>query len=391
MIELLARLFIRNSRHTDDPRVRTAYGMLCSAVAITLNILLAAAKFVVGTLAGSVSITADAMNNLSDVGSGALTLVGFRLSGKKPDLEHPFGHGRIEYVMGLVIAGIILYAGIDALRGAAGKLLHPEAMEFTWAAVAVLVLSILVKIYMSVFYRRIGRKIGSTAMEMSGADALNDTISTALTLVCLLVYKFTGLDLDAYAGIVVAVLLLKTGYEGGKETLGQLLGQRPSAELAEKVRQIVLSYPEVLAIHDLVIHDYGPGRCHVSLHAEVDGEGNIYELHEAIDRAMSELDHKLGWRRCARKRCSFCGASIPCSACTISAWCRESTGRISSLTCSCRSGISSRTRTCAKPSAPPWRSATRTAGASSRSINPIHTANFAAGRTKPRILYALRR
>ncbi len=268
MIELLARLFIRNSRHTDDPRVRTAYGMLCSAVAITLNILLAAAKFVVGTLAGSVSITADAMNNLSDVGSGALTLVGFRLSGKKPDLEHPFGHGRIEYVMGLVIAGLILYAGIDALRGAAGKLLHPEAME--------LVLSILVKIYMSVFYRRIGRKIGSTAMEMSGADALNDTISTALTLVCLLVYKFTGLDLDAYAGIVVAVLLLKTGYEGGKETLGQLLGQRPSAELAEKVRQIVLSYPEVLAIHDLVIHDYGPGRCHVSLHAEVDGEGNIY-------------------------------------------------------------------------------------------------------------------
>ena len=199
MIELLARLFIRDSRHTDDPRVRTAYGMLCSAVAITLNILLAAAKFVVGTLAGSVSITADAMNNLSDVGSGALTLVGFRLSGKKPDLEHPFGHGRIEYVMGLVIAGLILYAGVDALRGAAGKLLHPEAMEFTWAAVAVLVLSILVKIYMSVFYRRIGRKIGSTAMEMSGADALNDTISTALTLVCLLVYKFTGLDLDASA------------------------------------------------------------------------------------------------------------------------------------------------------------------------------------------------
>ena len=211
-MELLARLFIRDSHHTDDPRVRAAYGTLCSAVAIALNILLAAAKFIVGTLVGSVSITADAMNNLSDVGSGALTLVGFRLSGKKPDLEHPFGHGRIEYVMGLVIAGLILYAGIDALRGALGKLLHPEPMEFTWAAAAVLVLSILVKIYMSVFYRRIGRKIGSTAMEMSGADALNDTISTALTLVCLLVYKFTGLDLDAYAGIILAVLLLKTGY-----------------------------------------------------------------------------------------------------------------------------------------------------------------------------------
>ena len=223
MIELLARLFIRDSRHTDDPRVRTAYGMLCSAVAITLNILLAAAKFVVGTLAGSVSITADAMNNLSDVGSGALTLVGFRLSGKKPDLEHPFGHGRIEYVMGLVIAGLILYAGVDALRGAAGKLLHPEAMEFTWAAVAVLGLSILVKIYMSVFYRRIGRKIGSTAMEMSGADALNDTISTALTLVCLLVYKFTGLDLDAYAGIV-----------GGAAAQNRVRGRKGNARAAPR-------------------------------------------------------------------------------------------------------------------------------------------------------------
>ena len=229
-MELLARLFIRDSRHTDDPRVRAAYGTLCSAVAIALNILLAAAKFAVGTLVGSVSITADAMNNLSDVGSGALTLVGFRLSGKKPDLEHPFGHGRIEYVMGLVIAGLILYAGIDALRGALGKLLHPEPMEFTWAAAAVLVLSILVKIYMSVFYRRIGRKIGSTAMEMPGADALNDTISTALTLVCLLVYKFTGLDLDAYAGIIVAVVFarvkkLKLAALTDLAALGLLLGQ----------------------------------------------------------------------------------------------------------------------------------------------------------------------
>ena len=294
MIELLARLFIKDRRKTDDPRVRTAYGTLCSAVAMALNVLLAAAKFVVGTLAGSVAITADAVNNLSDVASGALTLVGFRLSGKKPDLEHPFGHGRIEYVMGLAVAALIVYAGVDAMRGAVGRIIHPETIEFSWAAAAVLALSILVKIYMSVMYRRVGKKIGSTAMEMSGADALNDTVSTALALACLLIYRFTGLDLDAYAGAAVAILILKTGFEGAKETLGQLLGQRPSAELAEKVRQIVLSYPEVLAIHDLVIHDYGPGRCHVSLHAEVDGEGNIYELHEAIDRAMSELDHKLG-------------------------------------------------------------------------------------------------
>ena len=294
MLRLLSRLFIKNRDDVENPQVRRAYGTLCGVLGVALNIALFAAKWLAGTMTGSIAIRADAFNNLSYAGSSLVTMVGFKMSGKPADREHPFGHGRIEYVMGLVIAGLILYAGIDALRGALGKLLHPEPMEFTWAAAAVLVLSILVKIYMSVFYRRIGRKIGSTAMEMSGADALNDTISTALTLVCLLVYKFTGLDLDAYAGIIVAVLLLKTGYEGGKETLGQLLGQRPSTELAEKVRQIVLSYPEILAIHDLVIHDYGPGRCHVSLHAEVDGEENIYELHEAIDRAMSELDYKLG-------------------------------------------------------------------------------------------------
>ena len=211
MIELLARLFIKDRRKTGDPGVRAAYGTLCSAVAMALNLLLAAAKFVVGTLAGSVAITADAVNNLSDVGSGALTLVGFRLSGKKPDLEHPFGHGRIEYVMGLAVAALILYAGVDAMRGAVGRLIRPEAIDFSWAAVAVLALSILVKVYMSVFYRRIGKKIGSATMEMSGADALNDTVSTALALVCLLLYKFTGLYLDAYAGLAVAFLILKTG------------------------------------------------------------------------------------------------------------------------------------------------------------------------------------
>ena len=294
MLEFLVHKCIKDADEIERPEVRKRYGFFSSIVGIICNVILFASKLAIGLIAGSISIVSDGVNNLSDCATCIVTMFGYKMAAKPADRDHPFGHGRIEYVMGLVIAGLILYAGVDALRGAAGKLLHPEAMEFTWAAVAVLVLSILVKIYMSVFYRRIGRKIGSTAMEMSGADALNDTISTALTLVCLLVYKFTGLDLDAYAGIVVAVLLLKTGYEGGKETLGQLLGQRPSAELAEKVRQIVLSYPEVLAIHDLVIHDYGPGRCHVSLHAEVDGEGNIYELHEAIDRAMSELDHKLG-------------------------------------------------------------------------------------------------
>ena len=294
MIDLLARIFIRDHEKIEDSRVRTAYGTLVSVTAIVFNLLLSAAKFIIGTLAGSVSITADAVNNLSDAGSSLLMLLGFRFAEKKPEPEHPFGHGRIEYVMGLVVAAIILYAGIDSLRSAIERIIRPEALDFSWAAVLVLVISVLVKVYMSFFHKKTGKRIGSATMVMAGKDALTDTISTALALVCLLLYKFTGLNLDAYAGLVVAVLLLKTGFEGGRDTLSQLMGQKADPETVEKVREIVLAYPEIMDIHDMVIHDYGPGRFHVSLHAEVDGEGNIYELHEAMDRAMLELDHKLG-------------------------------------------------------------------------------------------------
>ena len=294
MIELLAKLFIRDREQTDKPEVRSAYGTLVSVTAIVLNALLALAKFVIGTLVASVSISADAVNNLSDAGSSCLMLLGFKFAGKKPEPEHPFGHGRIEYVMGLAVAGIILFAGIESLKNAAERVFRPEALDFSWAAVLVLVLSILVKVYMAAFHRRTGRRIGSATMVLAGQDALTDTISTALALACLLLYRFAHWNVDAYAGLVVAFLLLKTGYEGAKETLSQLLGQRPDPELVQKVKDIVLACPEVMDIHDLVIHDYGPGRCHVSLHAEVDGEHDIYVLHEAMDRTMLELDHKLG-------------------------------------------------------------------------------------------------
>lgn len=294
MIELLARLFIRDHKNIQDPRVRTAYGTLVSVTAILFNLLLSAAKFIIGTLAGSVSITADAVNNLSDAGSSLLMLLGFRFAGKKPEPDHPFGHGRIEYVMGLVVAAIILYAGIDTLRSAIERIIHPEALEYSWAAVIVLVLSILVKVYMSAYHKKTGTRIGSSTMIMAGKDALTDTISTALALACLLLFRFTGVNLDAYAGLIVAFLLLKTGFEGGKETLSQLMGQKADPEAVERVKEIVLAYPEIMDIHDLIIHDYGPGRFHVSLHAEVDGGGDIYALHEAMDKAMMELDHKLG-------------------------------------------------------------------------------------------------
>ena len=294
MIELIVRILSRRTDRKDESALRELYGTACSALAAVLNLLLAAGKFIVGTATGSVAVTADALNNLSDVWSCALTLLGFRIAGKKPDVKHPFGHARMEYIAGLIVAALILHAGADAMQSAAARIFRPEAPEFTWAAVGVLAASILVKIYMSWFYRHTGRKISSPTLQMSGDDALNDTLSTALALACLLLYRFTGWNLDAYAGAIVAVLILKTGILGAKDTIDRLLGERPNPALADEVRRIVLGYPEILGIHDLVIHDYGPGRCHVSLHAEVDGESNIYEIHERIDHIMSELDHKLG-------------------------------------------------------------------------------------------------
>lgn len=293
MIQLLARVFIRDYKNYEDPRVRAAYGTLCSGTAIVLNIILSAAKFVVGILAGSVSISADAANNLSDAGSSLIILLGFRFAGKAPHPDHPFGHGRIEYVTGFLVAAIILAAGVQAARSAVERIFHPEDLEVTWAAVIVLVLSILVKVYMGYFNRRLGRKLRSETMLMAGRDALNDTVSTGLALLCLVLYRVSGWNLDAYAGLVVAFLILRTGFQGGKETLSQLLGKKPEPETVKKIEEIVMSFPEILGIHDMVIHDYGPGRFHVSLHAEVDGSGDIYALHDAIDRATLELEEKL--------------------------------------------------------------------------------------------------
>ena len=294
MIELLARLCIKDYKNTGDARVRAGYGTLCSVTAIVLNLLLSGAKFVVGTLAGSVAISADALNNFSDAASSLLILLGFRFAGKKPDPDHPFGHGRIEYVVGLVVAALILVAGAEAGRSAVSHILHPEPLEFSWAAVLVLALSIAVKLYMSYFDRRIGRRIESSTLLMAGADARTDTVSTFLTLFCLLLYRFLHWNLDAWAGLFVSLLILKTGYDGAKETLSELLGRKADPALAGQAAEIVRSFPEIVGIHDLIIHDYGPGRLFVTLHAEVDGSGDIYALHDAIDRAEAALDARLG-------------------------------------------------------------------------------------------------
>ena len=294
MIELLAKAFIKNRDNSADPAVRSAYGTLCSVAAIVMNVLLFAAKFIIGKAAASVAITADAVNNLTDAGSSVLVLMGFRLSNKKPDPDHPFGHGRIEYVAGLVVAGLILMTGASLLTDSVEKLRSSEAIEFSVAAVTVLVLSIAVKFYMAAFTSRIGKKIESSAMEATAADYRSDSISTTVVLRCMLIFRFTGRNFDAVGGIVVALLILKTGVEEAKNTLSPLLGEKPDPALPQRVEEIVCAFPEVVGIHDLIIHDYGPGRLHISVHAEVDGTRDVYVLHDAMDRAMMELDEKLG-------------------------------------------------------------------------------------------------
>ena len=293
MIELLSRWFIRNRENTGDPAVRLAYGRLCGLVGIGLNLLLFGGKLFAGTVSGSVAVTADAFNNLSDAGSSVVTLLGFQLAGKKPDPQHPFGHGRIEYISGLVVSGLILLMGVELGNSSVEKILHPEAVDFSLLAMGILVASIAVKLYMYLYNRRIGRRISSAAMEATATDSLSDAIATTAVLAAMLVGRFTDLMIDGWVGLVVACFILFSGYQAAKETLWPLLGQPPEQELVERIQQMVLSHPPICGIHDLVVHDYGPGRMMVSLHAEVPAHGDILELHDVIDTAEMELKRTL--------------------------------------------------------------------------------------------------
>ena len=294
MIELLTRRFIRDRENVKDPVVRRAYGTLCGAVGIALNILLFIGKFFAGTISGSIAITADAFNNLSDAGSSAVTLLGFRLAGKKPDPEHPFGHGRIEYISGLIVAGLILLMGVELVKTSVGKIFHPEAVDLTAVALVILAVSVAVKIYMGLYNRSVGKRISSPAMLATAKDSFSDAAATAAVLLATVVGKVTGLKIDGWVGLLVAGLILRAAWEAAQETLSPLLGQAPDDEFVRQIRNIVMSHEGILGIHDLVVHDYGPGRVMISLHAEVPAEGDILELHDVIDNAEMALQKELG-------------------------------------------------------------------------------------------------
>lgn len=292
MITLLAKIFIKDTE--DKNKLREAYGMLCGIVGVCLNIFLFVGKFLAGTFSNSIAITADAFNNLSDAGSSVVTLLGFKLAGAKPDTEHPFGHGRIEYISGLIVAAAILLMGYELIRDSIGKILHPEETEFTVVVAVILIASILVKLYMAYYNRSVGKKLDSTAMKAVATDSLSDTVATTVVLLASVFTYFTGIKIDGYCGLVVGFLVGYAGFDAARETLNPLLGQPPAREFVEKIDEIVMSHPEVCGMHDLIVHDYGPGRQMISLHAEVPSEGNILELHDVIDNIETELRRELG-------------------------------------------------------------------------------------------------
>ena len=294
MIEFLARVFIRHRDTLSPSALRQAYGQLCGAVGIGLNLLLFVGKLFAGTISGSIAITADAFNNLSDAGSSVVTLLGFRLAGRKPDPEHPFGHGRMEYISGLAVAGLILLMGVELGKSSLKKILSPEEIVSSPLVLAILAVSVAVKLYMFYYNRSIGRKIKSAAMSATATDSLSDAVSTTAVLIATLVGQFTGLNIDGWVGLLVALFILFSAYKAAKETLSPLLGQTPDPEFVDRIEQIVLSYPEVLNIHDLIVHDYGPGRIMISLHAEVSADGDLLQLHDVIDNAEHRLKKELG-------------------------------------------------------------------------------------------------
>lgn len=297
MIALLTRLFVKNREDVSSPQVRRAYGTLVGIVSMIVNILLFAAKLTVGTLIGSMSITADAVNNLSDAGSQIISLISFRISAKPADREHPFGHARIEYIASMLVSLLILFVGLELLRESIAKILHPDPPERSWVAAVVLLVSILLKLWLGSFNRRIGKRIRSDVMRATAADCVSDafaTLAVLLSTVVLLLFPQLPLNLDAYMGVIVAVLIMVAGFRILNDAKNSILGEAPSDEIVHQITEIVEGTEGVLGIHDLIVHNYGPGHVIAALHVEVDGKTDIFQSHDMIDNVERRLRRECG-------------------------------------------------------------------------------------------------
>lgn len=292
MTNFLIKHFIPNASDVKSPAVRQRYGVVSSVVGILCNALLCTAKIAAGLLTGAVSIVADGINNLSDGGSCVVSLLGFKMAGKPADDKHPFGHGRIEYVAGLVVSFIIVLMGVELAKTSLDKIFHPEEISFSWITPAVLGISILVKLWMCFFNRKMGDKIDSAVLRATAMDSLSDVAATSSVLVGFVIGYWARVNLDGYLGVLVALFILYTGVSTAKGTLDLLLGEAPDPEFVKQIQQEVLSYPEIIGVHDLIVHNYGPGHSVISLHAEVPCDVDILKIHDTIDNAERDLKKK---------------------------------------------------------------------------------------------------
>ncbi len=283
MTNLLLRLFIKDYKNTQNNLVREKYGVLGGTVGIVLNLILAAAKLIIGTFSGSISITADAINNFSDAGSSIITLIGFKMSNKPADTTHPFGHGRIEYISGLIVAFIVLLFGFDLIKTSVERIINPTDITYSIWVIVVLVLSILGKIWLGLFNRKLGKAINSAAMTAVFTDCVSDCGATAVTIISMLLSHYAGLNVDGILGIVVAIIILIAGINIVKDTINPLLGQPPEKELVDAIEKLIMSYDKVVGIHDLIIHNYGSAKTFGSVHVEVPANENVLVIHEIMD------------------------------------------------------------------------------------------------------------
>lgn len=293
MITILSHIFLKPEGKS-EAQLRKSYGILCGSVGVFLNLLLFLGKLLAGLTSGSIAVIADAVNNLSDAGSSIVTLLGFQLAEQKPDHDHPFGHGRMEYLSGLVVAMLILLMGFELAQTSVGKILAPSPVASGKWVTATLCAAICVKLYMAFYNRRIGKRIRSTAMEAAAFDSLGDCAATTVVLAASLAERYTDLTLDGWGGLLVALFIFWSGIQAAKTTMDPLLGAPPSPEFVEEIRELVLSHQPILGVHDIIVHDYGPGRRMISLHAEVPARGELLELHSQIDHVERELRERLG-------------------------------------------------------------------------------------------------
>ena len=292
--QFLVKKFIKDSENTASKKVRNSYGFLGGIIGIIVNFLLFFIKFSVGTLVSSIAVTADAFNNLSDTASSIITIVGFNMANKPADEEHPFGHGRIEYLSALVVAFMVMLVGFQFVKTSFDRIMNPEAIKFEWIPFILLIISIFLKVWLSFFNKFIGNKIDSTALKASAVDALGDVFTSSCVAISLLAAKFTTIPIDGYVGILVALFIIYSGFSLVKETINPLLGEAPDPKLVKDIHSMLLSYDYITGIHDLVIHNYGPGRCMASVHAEIPSDIDIMKIHNIIDKAEREISKELG-------------------------------------------------------------------------------------------------